>query len=124
MEGGQGFKTDRSQEGAQLAMLVGDAAFALDSAKRFVHLNEKFAALINMTLAGLQLQTTEALQDTSLHLSIQDLLARCDAMPGTVHSNNLEINGTLFAIEVLASPNDRGGAEWYFGVLKPSGGSS
>jgi PAS domain-containing protein len=115
---------DRSAEASNLVRIISDPAFALDASGRFIQINSAFEELIGMRLLTLQGQGFEVLQDQALKLTFEELFRNAKSAPGTIVSNQLDISGLVFEIDMQVSPDgeDATKVSYVMATLKKRGG--
>jgi len=115
---------DRTAEAANLVRIISDPAFALDYNGHFIQINSAFEELIGMRLLTLQGQGLGVLQDQGLKLSFEDLLEGAKNAPGTIVTNQIEISGVNFEIDMQVSPDgeDATKVSYVIATLKKRGG--
>ncbi|MCC6276772.1 MAG: FHA domain-containing protein [Oligoflexia bacterium] len=111
---------DRTSEVSNLVRIIANPAFALDENGKFIQVNAAFEELTGMRLLTLQGQGLETLQDQALKLNIDDLVSKARGQLGLIQTNELEIGGLNYEIDVQASAkeNSPGEVQYYFGTIQ------
>jgi PAS domain S-box-containing protein len=107
---------DRAAEASNLVRIISDPTLALDENGRFLQVNGAFEELIGMRLLTLQGQDLQILQDQALKLNIQDLLDKAKVTPGNIVTNQLEIGGINYELDMQVSPHEQSTQRFHYAL--------